>query len=279
MQKTLTKLTMALAISSAVGVANAATLEEVVVVAQKRAQSLQDVPVSVAAVDAEKIADAGIVDLQGLSDYVPNFSINETGISNAITVRGISSGINPGFEQSVGMYNDGIFYGRDQLARIPMFDMERVEILRGPQGILWIDKYKPDAQTSNSGLKSLNGHVLSADILYDLNYQWAFGGRLALRKAQETITGMSETNSITWLTALNARRYFDDQTWASAEYRMRNSSLTNDQKDGLAVEIGSRFGNDMEFAVGYNWAGYNTDLADLDYNIDEFQMRLSYILE
>lgn len=143
----------------------------------------------------------------------------------------------------------------------------------------WIDKYKPDAQTSNSGLKSLNGHVLSADILYDISYQWAFGGRLALRKAQETITGMPETNSITWLTALNARRYFDDETWASAEYRMLNSSLTNDQKDGLAVEIGRRFGDDMEFAVGYNWAGYNTDLADLDYNIDEFQMRLSYILE
>lgn len=137
MQKTLTKLSMALAISSTVGVVNAATLEEVVVVAQKRAQSLQDVPVSVAAVDADKISDAGIVDLQGLSDYVPNFSINETGISTTITMRGISSGINSGFELSVGMYNDGIFYGRDQLARVPMFDMERVEILRGPQGILY----------------------------------------------------------------------------------------------------------------------------------------------
>ena len=137
MQKKLSKLTQAIVISSLASGAYAATLEEVVVVAQKRAQSLQDVPVSVSAVDAEKISDAGIVDLQGLSDYVPNFSINETGISTTVTIRGISSGINPGFEQSVGMYNDGIFYGRDQLARIPMFDMERVEILRGPQGILY----------------------------------------------------------------------------------------------------------------------------------------------
>ena len=137
MQKKLSKLTQAIVISSLASGVSAATLDEIVVVAQKRAQSLQDVPVSVSAVDAEKISDAGIVDLQGLSDYVPNFSINETGISTTVTMRGISSGINPGFEQSVGMYNDGIFYGRDQLARIPMFDMERVEILRGPQGILY----------------------------------------------------------------------------------------------------------------------------------------------
>ena len=137
MQKTISKLTIAVAISGAAAATTAATLDEIVVTAQKRAQSLQDVPVSVAAVDAEKISDAGIVDLQGLSEFVPNFSINETGISTTITVRGISSGINSGFEQSVGMYNDGIFYGRDQLARIPMLDMERVEVLRGPQGILF----------------------------------------------------------------------------------------------------------------------------------------------
>ena len=135
MQKTLTKLSITLAISSAVGMANAATLEGVVVT---EAHSIATRCTGLSgAVDAEKISDAGIVDLQDLSDYVPNFSINETGISTTITVGVSVPGINSGFEQSVGMYNDGIFYGRDQLARIPMFDMERVEILRGPQGILY----------------------------------------------------------------------------------------------------------------------------------------------
>ena len=124
-------------ITVAASIVHSAVLDEIVVTAQERAESLKDVPVSVAAVSAEKISDAGVVDLQGLSEYVPNFSINETGISTTITIRGISSGINPGFEQSVGMYNDGVFYGRDQLARIPMVDMERVEVLRGPQGILF----------------------------------------------------------------------------------------------------------------------------------------------
>jgi iron complex outermembrane receptor protein len=137
MSKLLSKSVMAVAVSAIALTTFAATLEEIVVTAQQRAESLQDVPVSVAAVTAKKISDSGIVDLQGLSELVPNFSINETGISTTVTIRGISSGINSGFEQSVGMYNDGIFYGRDQLARVPMIDMERVEVLRGPQGILF----------------------------------------------------------------------------------------------------------------------------------------------
>ena len=137
MNAVLRKSLLALAISASAGAVNAAMLEEIVVTSQQRAESLQDVPVSVAAVTAEKISNAGIVDLQGLSELVPNFTINETALATTVTIRGISSGINPGFEQSVGIYNDGIFYGRDKLARIPMMDMERVEILRGPQSILF----------------------------------------------------------------------------------------------------------------------------------------------
>ncbi len=137
MKNILIRTILSVAIVSSAGVVHAALLEEIIVTAQQRAESLQDVPISATAVSAEKISDAAVVDLQGLSEYVPNFTINETGISTTITIRGISSGINPGFEQSVGMYNDGLFYGRGQLARIPMIDMERVEVLRGPQGILF----------------------------------------------------------------------------------------------------------------------------------------------
>ena len=137
MKNILSRSILSLAIAVPAGIAHSVVLDEIIVTAQQRAESLQDVPVSVAAVTAEKIFDAGVVDLQGLSEYVPNFTINETGISTTISIRGISSGINPGFEQSVGMYNDGLFYGRGQLARIPMIDMERVEVLRGPQGILF----------------------------------------------------------------------------------------------------------------------------------------------
>jgi iron complex outermembrane recepter protein len=112
-------------------------LEEVIVTAQKRVESLQDVPISVSAVSGDKMEQYGITNLEKLTAYVPNFSMNQTGISSTITVRGISSGINQSFEQSVGMYNDGIYFGKAQLARLPLFDMERIEVLRGPQPILF----------------------------------------------------------------------------------------------------------------------------------------------
>jgi outer membrane receptor protein involved in Fe transport len=112
-------------------------LEEIIVTAQKREESLQDVPISLNAVTGVKMEQAGITNLEKLTAYVPNFSMNQTGISNALTVRGISSGVNQGFEQSVGMYVDGIYFGRGQLTRLPMFDLQRVEVLRGPQPILF----------------------------------------------------------------------------------------------------------------------------------------------
>ncbi len=112
-------------------------LEEIVVTAQQRVESLQDVPVSVSALSGEKLMEAGIEKIEDLALYVPNFSMSETGIGTNVYLRGIGSGINNGFEQSVGMFIDGIYYGRAQLTRAPFLDLERVEVLRGPQSILF----------------------------------------------------------------------------------------------------------------------------------------------
>lgn len=114
-----------------------AVLEEVVVTAQLRSQSLADVPVSVSAVSGEKIFEAGIAKAEDLSAYVPNLTVQEVGLGTSIYIRGIGSGENQGFEQSVGTYIDGIYYGRAQLARAPFLDLAQVEVLRGPQNILY----------------------------------------------------------------------------------------------------------------------------------------------
>ena len=112
-------------------------LEEIIVTSKKRVQSLQDVSLSVQVLGGEKIADAGIAKIEDLQAYVPNLAMSETGIGTNIYIRGIGSGINQGFEQSVGMYKDGVYHGRAQLARAPFLDLERIEVLRNPQNILY----------------------------------------------------------------------------------------------------------------------------------------------
>ncbi|MFT7559119.1 MAG: iron complex outermembrane receptor protein [Flavobacteriales bacterium] len=112
-------------------------LEEMIVTSQKRVQSLQDVPISIATVSGEKLVEAGIGNLEDMTMYLPNIHFTETGISTQVRIRGIGSDNSQGFEQSVGSYVDGIYYGRAQLFRAPMMDLERVEMLRGPQSTLF----------------------------------------------------------------------------------------------------------------------------------------------
>ncbi|BFM14680.1 TonB-dependent receptor [Maricurvus nonylphenolicus] len=112
-------------------------LEEVIVTAQKRQQSLQDVPVSVSAVSGETIADAGIADLQNLSSYVPNLKINQGPTESGIYIRGLGSGNERGFEQSVGLFIDGVYAGKARQFQAPFLDVDAVEVLRGPQGTLF----------------------------------------------------------------------------------------------------------------------------------------------
>ncbi|MCF6318693.1 MAG: TonB-dependent receptor [Proteobacteria bacterium] len=112
-------------------------LEEIIVTAQQREQSLADVPISVAVIDGQVLKEQNIEKMADLQFSVPNFTMAESGIGTNVFIRGIGSGNNQGFEQSVGVYVDGIHHGRAQQARAPFFDLERVEVLRGPQSILF----------------------------------------------------------------------------------------------------------------------------------------------
>ena len=112
-------------------------IEEIIVTAQSREQGLQDIPISVSVIPGVKLLESNIQKVQDLQFSVPNFTMTETGISTNIFIRGIGSGINQAFEQSVGYYVDGVHYPRGQQARAPFLDLERVEVLRGPQLILF----------------------------------------------------------------------------------------------------------------------------------------------
>lgn len=139
-------------------------LEEVIVTAQKRAEGLQDVPVAVSAISGDKIATAGIQGMEDLSSYVPNFNlfISPGGGSPArIFIRGIGSGNNAAFEQSVGMFVDGVYTGRSQQYLVPFLDVTSVEVLKGPQGALFGKNTVAGAMIINSARPS---HEFEAEL-------------------------------------------------------------------------------------------------------------------
>ena len=115
-------------------------IEEIIVTAQKREESLQDVPIAITAI-TEQLEDATIRNIADLSAFAPNVIIGETSVrsrGSAITIRGInSSESDKSFDPKILVELDGVAIGTNSGQVIENFDLERIEILRGPQGTLF----------------------------------------------------------------------------------------------------------------------------------------------
>ncbi|NEZ04769.1 TonB-dependent receptor [Wenzhouxiangella sp. XN201] len=119
----------------------ASELERIEVTARRRSESLQDVPLSVTALSGENLEQAGAQDITYLNQVVPNTTMEiSRGTSNTLTafIRGIGQQ-DPvaGFEAGVGIYIDDVYLNRPQAAVLDIYDVERIEVLRGPQGTLY----------------------------------------------------------------------------------------------------------------------------------------------
>ncbi|MCB1687669.1 MAG: TonB-dependent receptor [Halioglobus sp.] len=115
-------------------------LEEVVVTANRRVESIQEVPMSVTAFTSEFFKNSGVTNLAGLDQYTPSLKITQgtDASSQSIRIRGIGSvGTNAGIDPSVGLFIDGVYQGRAGMSIGDLMDIQRVEILRGPQGTLY----------------------------------------------------------------------------------------------------------------------------------------------
>lgn len=111
---------------------------DIVVTALKRSQSLQDVPASISAVSGDDLAAKGVSDIRDLSKVVPNLNWGEHFGTTLITIRGAGSNVDSGAtEPTVALYVDGIYLPRSDMATFRAVDLERVEVLRGPQGTLY----------------------------------------------------------------------------------------------------------------------------------------------
>jgi iron complex outermembrane receptor protein len=117
-----------------------AALEEIIVTANRREENLQDVAISVAAFTDEFFKNSGTKSLQQLDQYTPSLKITPVTDtrSTSIRIRGIGSvGTNAGIDPSVGMFIDGVYQGRAGMSIADLSDIQRIEVLRGPQGTLY----------------------------------------------------------------------------------------------------------------------------------------------
>lgn len=117
-----------------------ATVDEIVVTAQKRSENLQDVPVSVTAFSGETLAERGVTNVIGLNNLAPGLRVSsgDAAANPKIFIRGVGlSDFNPNSSSGVGIYMDGVYVGSPLAQMAGFFDIGQVEILRGPQGTLY----------------------------------------------------------------------------------------------------------------------------------------------
>ena len=115
------------------------TVQDIVVTAQGRAQALADVPVAVSAITAETLQNSGANDIRQLNQVAPSLLVSSTGseANGSARIRGIGTvGDNPGLESSVAVFIDGVYRSRSGIGLNELGEIDRVEVLRGPQGTL-----------------------------------------------------------------------------------------------------------------------------------------------
>lgn len=108
------------------------------ITAQKHTQSLLDTPIAITVIDQEVIDQRHAKTLSEIQTFTPGFSVIQNGLTKSISIRGIGGGgRNIGFGTRAGVYIDGVYIGQSPALESPVFDIEQIEILKGPQGFLF----------------------------------------------------------------------------------------------------------------------------------------------
>lgn len=197
-------------------------LEELIITATKRVDLIHDVPIAIQAVSGEKIAEAGILNLEELTLYTPAVTVNKGYASANLFIRGVGSGTNSGFEQSVGLYIDDVYSGRGQLSRVPLtMDLQHIEVLKGPQGILFGKNTIGGAisVTSARPTDEFEGYV---DVIYEPE------------DGEQVLTGVVSGGLTDNLSARLAMRYEGMDGW----WENKQLNTEGPDKDNLYTRLG-----------------------------------------
>ena len=209
--------------------AAAQKIEEIVVTATHRAENLQDVPVTVTALSGDMLAKADIFDAATVAFHVPGMAYGEFAPGQAlISLRGINSADDgAGLDNSVALFLDGVYIGRNASINFDMFDLERLEVLRGPQGTLFgrnaiggainVITQKPSDEFS----AKLGGTVGNQGIL---RYQGYVSGPISDNVAGKIVLNHREHDGFVDNLILNEKQQNEDQTSIRGQLRFATDS-------------------------------------------------------
>ncbi|MDB5720481.1 MAG: TonB-dependent receptor [Alphaproteobacteria bacterium] len=155
---------------------------EIIVTAQGRRQVLGDVPLAVSAVSAEALQNSGATDIRSLNQLAPSLLVSSTGTeaNGSARIRGIGTvGDNPGLESSVAVFIDGVYRSRTGLGLNELGEIERIEVLRGPQGTLFGRNASAGLINIVSKKPNLNELEGMAEASYGNYNQWRLAGGLS----------------------------------------------------------------------------------------------------
>lgn len=153
-------------------------VEEIIVTAQKREQSLEEVPISISVMAGEQLQAQGLNNLEEITTFIPGVIAEQgaRGVDSQITIRGIASNsLNTAFEQSAAVFNDGAYYGRPLQSVAGIYDVQQVEVLFGPQPVYF-------GQSAIAGLISYKNNRPEPGAMD--GYAFVEAGNLAHRKVE-----------------------------------------------------------------------------------------------
>lgn len=241
--------------------------DEITVTAQRREQSVQDVPFTVNAVSADAMANASVTDVFSLQTQVPGLDIRTTNPPSAgasFVIRGLGTGVfNLGFEPSVGTFIDGIYRARSGIvAGGDFLDLERVEVLKGPQGTLFgknttagiihFITAKPDSEAFGGMLRAEYGN-------YDrLNLQGVINMPLG-DKAAFRLSGLFTDDDGYIKDAVTGEGYAEKHRW------MLRGQFLFEPSDSVSVRIIGDYAKADENTV--TAVPHTVDLSDYAFNL------------
>lgn len=278
-------------------------LEEIVVTARKKSESLQDVPISISVTSGEEIQKQGLRDLQAVVATLPAVNLSKGGAGAFINVRGVGSGENSGFEQSVGFVIDNVAHGRSRATRAGLLDLERVEVLKGPQttyfgantiaGVVNVTTRGPSLDESASGYVSASYETETEEKVIEGAVNIPVSDTFALRLAGKVLDsdgyilnqGLNRTEPATEDELFRVSALWSPSDNFTAE--LKYTSVNTKANSGLDVELNTcrpggpaqfnciqRDGSPVDSGINYVKSTDIEEFRELD--LDSLSLNLKY---